>query len=110
MIKSRQEPQPPSPSESASELSDNTFVVDAALIGQLLRIPASRVPILMREGKITSACERGVDEHQGEFRLTFFYRSRRARLGTDPSGRIFRKSVIDFGDRPVPAVRHRSGT
>jgi hypothetical protein len=101
MIESRQESQPPGPSERAIEFSDNTFVVDAALIGELLHIPASRVPALMREGKITSACERGVDEHDDEFRLTFFYGSRRARLGTDPTGRIFRRSVVDFGDRPI---------
>ena len=109
MYESRQEAEPSRSSERAIEFSDNTFLVDAALIGELLHIPASRVPALMREGKITSACERGVDEDQGEFRLTFFYRSRRARLGTDPTGRILRKSVIDFGDHPVPDALHRAG-
>jgi hypothetical protein len=99
MIGSRRETEPSRSSERAIELSDNTFLVDATLIGELLHIPASHVPILMREGKITSVCERGVDEHAGEFRLTFFYRTRRARLGTDAAGRILRKSVIDFGDR-----------
>jgi hypothetical protein len=114
MIESRHEPrssspQPPSPPEPAIEFSDNTFLVDAALIGELLHIPASSVPVLMREGKITSACERGEQEHEGEFRLTFFYRNRRARLGTDATGRIFRKSVIDFGNQPIPEAVHRTG-
>lgn len=110
MIERRQETPLPKPPERVVEFSDNTFLVDAALIGELLQIPASRVPALMRDGKITSACERGVDENAGEFRLTFFYRNRRARLGTDPEGRILRKSVIDFGDRPIPDALHRAGT
>lgn len=108
MTKSGQETEP-RPSEPAVEFSDNTFVVDAGLIGELLHVPPSRVPALMREGKITSACERGVDEHVGEFRLTFFYGNRRARVGTDPAGRILRRSVIDFGDRPVSDALRRTG-
>ena len=74
-----------------------------------LDIPASRVPILMREGAITSVFERGVNENEGEFRLTFFYRNRRARLGMDPTGRIIRRSTIDFGDRPIPDALHQPG-
>jgi hypothetical protein len=86
---------------------DDTFVVDAALVGELLQLPASRVPILMRSGTITSVCERGIDEHAGEFRLSFFYGSRRARLSTDLEGHILRKSAVDFGDRPIAGARQR---
>jgi len=64
----------------------------------------------MRQREITSVCERGVDEHAGEFRLSFFYRSRRARLSTDLRGHVLRKSVIDFGDRPIPDAQKRSTT
>ena len=102
MIESHRETASRVRSQCAIEFSDNTFVVDAALIGELLHLPASQVPILMRAGRITSACERGIDEHAGEFRISFFYRNRRARLNTDPEGRILRKSTIDFGDRPIP--------
>ncbi|MCA6106222.1 DUF6522 family protein [Bradyrhizobium cenepequi] len=110
MIESPHETKPPRPSDrGAIEFDDNTFLVDAALIGELLHVPASRVPVLMREGKITSACERGVDDHEGEFRLTFFHRNRRARLVTDPSGRVLRKSAIDFGDRPIPDSLYQTG-
>lgn len=108
MMESHQESQPQRPSDRAIEFSDNTFLVDAALIGELLHISPARVPALMREGRITSACERGMDEHAGEFRLTFFYRSLRARLSTDLAGRILRRSVIDFGDRPIPEALHRA--
>jgi len=89
------------------EICGEAFVVDAALIGELLRLPASRVQNLMRSGRITSACERGVDDHAGEFRLSFFYGNRRARLSTDLEGRILRKSAVDFGDRPSSDVHRR---
>ena len=89
------------------EFRDDTFVVDAALVGELLHLPPSRVQMLMRSGRITSACERGLDEHAGEFRFSFFYRNRRARVCTDLEGRILRRSVIDFGDRPIPGARQR---
>jgi hypothetical protein len=108
MINSRQGAELPKPPEPAIKFSDNAFLVDAELIGELLRVPASRVPVLMREGKITSACERGVGEHAGEFRLSFFYRNRRARLGTDLKGQVLRKSAVDFGDRPMPDAPNRA--
>lgn len=95
-------------SGSAIERSEDAFLVDAELIEQLLDVPAARVPVLMREGAITSVCERGIDDHEGEFRLTFFYRNRRARVCADPTGRVLRSSVIDYGDRPIPRTLHRS--
>ena len=109
MIESCRESQPQKSSDRAVEFSDNTFLVDAALIGELLHVPQTRVPALMREGCITSACERGMDEHAGEFRLSFFYRNRRARVSTDLAGRILRRSAIDFGDRPIPDAMRRAG-
>jgi hypothetical protein len=91
------------------EFNDGAFVVDAGLLSELLDVSASRVPILMRDGAITSVCERGVDDHEGEFRLSFFHRNRRARLSMDLTGRIIRRSTIDFGDRPIPDALHRPG-
>jgi hypothetical protein len=89
------------------ECRDDAFVVDAALVGELLQLPALRVQTLMRSGRITSVCERGVDEHAGEYRLSFFYGNRRARVSTDLEGRVLRKSAIDFGNRPIPATAPR---
>jgi hypothetical protein len=109
MIENRRETSSLAPSQHSIEFSDNTFVVDAGLIGELLHLPASEVPVLMRTGRITSACERGVDEHAGEFRLSFFYRNRRARLSTDADGRVLRRTVIDFGEPPIPQTQHRPG-
>ncbi len=109
MIESSQGDESLGPSDLPIEFSENTFLVDAALIGHLLRVPAAHVPVLMREGKLTSACERGTDEHEGEFRLTFFCGNVRARLSADARGRILRRSVIDFGDRPIPSAMRRGG-
>ncbi|WP_245471784.1 MULTISPECIES: DUF6522 family protein [Bradyrhizobium] len=100
---------PPAPSRSMVQRSDTTFYVDAELIGELLNVSAAAVPVLMHEGAITSVCERGIDDHDGEFRLTFFHRSRRARLSTDVTGRVLRRSAIDFGDRPIPSALRRPG-
>ena len=97
----------PTPAERTVEFSDNTFLVEAALVGELLRISPARVPALMREGHIASACERGMEEHAGEFRLSFLYRNRRVRVSTDLTG--LRRSVIDFGDRPIPDATRRAG-
>ena len=107
MIENLRSTSPARTSGCPIEICDEAFVVDATLIGELLRLPASRVQNLMRSGRITSACERGVDDHAGEFRLSFFYGNRRARLSTDLEGRILRKSAVDFGDRPSPDVRRR---
>lgn len=81
---------------------EDGFSVDAALIAELLGVAADAVQDLMRAGEITSICERGEGEHAGEHRLTFFHKGRRARVSVDESGRVFRRTVIDYGERPLP--------
>lgn len=76
--------------------------IDAALVGELFNVPPAEVLALLKARAITSVCERGVDEHQGEMRLSFFYGNRRARVSIDENGNILRRSVVDFGDRPMP--------
>ncbi len=88
------------------EIEGDTFHVDAAMIGDLLKVAPAEVPELMRSAAITSVCERGLDEHAGQFRLSFFYKSRRVRLSIDETGRILQRSTIDFGDRPMPKAAH----
>lgn len=92
------------------EIADGTLVVDAALIGSLLNIAPEDVPALMRTQAITSLCERGVDEHEGEYRLSFFYQNRRARISVDAAGTVLRRSAIDFGEMALPRQLHRAGT
>ncbi|THD56992.1 MAG: hypothetical protein E8A46_02480 [Bradyrhizobium sp.] len=91
------------------EIDDKTISVDATVLGELLEVLPSDVPALMREHAITSVCERGIDADEGEFRLSFFYRNRRARLSVDGSGHVLRRSIIDFGDRPLPRALHGPG-
>jgi hypothetical protein len=86
---------------------DGTFVLDAALIGELLDIPAADVAALMRSRAITSVCEAGVDADQGTFRLNLFHGARRARLRVDATGRILQRSIIDLGQRPLPRANLR---
>jgi hypothetical protein len=91
------------------EITNGEFLIDAGLLGGLLGIAAAEVPTLLRTRAITSACEQGIDAHQGEYRLSFFYKNRRARVSVDERGRILRRSVVDFGERPLPRALHRSG-
>lgn len=53
----------------------------------------------MREGAITSSCERGIVDDAGRYRLIFFYKSRRLRLIIDEAGRVIQRSTIEFGNR-----------
>jgi hypothetical protein len=92
------------------EMNESDFLVDAALLGELLRLDPSDVPALLKSRRITSFCERGVGEHAGQYRLTFFHGNRRARVSVDKAGRILRRSTIDFGDAALPRQLHRAGT
>jgi Family of unknown function (DUF6522) len=91
------------------ERRQDGFCVDASMLAGLLKVPPREVHELMRAGEITSICERGEGEHAGCYRLTFFCGSRRVRLDLDESGRVLRRTVIDFGDRPLPAALHGTG-
>jgi hypothetical protein len=86
----------------AIEIQDGVIQVDANIVGQHLGLKLFEVQKLMREGKLTSSCERGVDEDDGHYRLTFFHGGRRLRLIVDDAGRIIRRSLIDFGAKARP--------
>jgi hypothetical protein len=92
----------------AVEYQDGEFLIDADLLAKLFELPASDIPVLMRRREITSICERGVEDDDGKFHLTFFYQNRRAQLTTDQMGGVSRQSAIDFGDRPIPEALRRS--
>ena len=55
------------------ELEKEGLCIDAAIIGESLGVDPSAVQARMREGKIRSLCERGVDKDAGRYRLTFFF-------------------------------------
>ncbi|KJS07996.1 MAG: hypothetical protein VR78_18760 [Hoeflea sp. BRH_c9] len=91
------------------EFGDDGIVIDAALIAPLLNVAPAGVPGLMREGAITSLCETGIGEDDGEYRLSFFYLGRRVRLKVNASGEVLRRSIVDYGDIPLPTAMHRPG-
>lgn len=91
------------------EFEEGAIQVEAKIVAEGLGIAPSLVQERMREGKITSLCERGIDEDHGRYRLTFFSESRRFRLVVDETGNVVQRSTIDFGDRILPAPMRRPG-
>jgi hypothetical protein len=90
------------------EREEGAFTVDASILSEHLNVRASDIHAMMRRNDITSRCERGEGEHEGQFRLTFFYRGRRVRLNVDESGRIVRRSIIDLGEQPLPETMRKN--
>ena len=88
-------------------VEDHAIVVDADLVAKALGIDNDMVQSLMRDGKITTLSEHGVDDDAGTHRLTFYYNTCRARLIVSAEGRILRRSSIDFGDRATAAMVRR---
>lgn len=62
--------------------------VDATLIGEGLELEPSLVQGYLRQGTISSLCERGIDEDDGHYRLTFYFKKRRFRIVTDRAGNV----------------------
>ena len=69
------------------------FSVDAAILADALGLDVARVLPAMRERRITSLCERGIDEDAGRTRLTFCYARRRLFLLVDDDGNILDRWV-----------------
>jgi hypothetical protein len=84
------------------EFEEGAIQVDATIVAEGLGIEPSLVQERMRDGKITSLCERGIDEDNGRYRLTFFSENRRFRLVVDERGNVVQRSAIDFSDHPLP--------
>ena len=85
------------------EFGNGEVLVDAAVIANGLKLEPEAVQEMMREGRITSLCERGIGEDDGRYRLTFFSGNRRFRLIVNDNGGIVQRLGINFGDRPMPA-------
>ena len=70
-------------------------VVDAEILAQAFGIAPSEVQTLMRSQAMTSRCEKGVDEDEGRWRLTFIYQNRAFRMTVDDSNRILSRAKFD---------------
>ena len=91
------------------EFQAGAIQIDARVIGEGLNMDPSTVQEFIREGKITSRCERGIEEDEGRYRLTFFSTQRRFRIVIDSTGTVIQRSTINFSDRTLPASARKSG-
>jgi hypothetical protein len=91
------------------EFQAGAIQIDSKVIGEGLNMDPSVVQELIREGKITSRCERGIEEDEGRYRLTFFSKQSRFRLVIDSMGNVIQRSTINFSDRPLPASARKPG-
>lgn len=81
------------------------FELDAAVVAAVFRISPEEIMSRIRDGTLTTQCEKGIDEDQGRHRLTFYLASRQARFVIDETGTVLHSSRIDFGDRLLPRRR-----
>jgi hypothetical protein len=89
------------------EFENGTFTVAAAVIAEPFGLDPSSVPSQMRDGRITSLCERGEEEDVGRYRLTFYHGRRRLRLVVDDSGAIVGRTVDRFSPRARRLLQQR---
>lgn len=79
--------------------TEGGFQVDAAILAEWLGLPADEVALRMRDGRITSRCEKGEGEDQGRWRLTFYAEGRALRLTLDSDLQIIRRASFDTPGR-----------
>lgn len=91
------------------QFGEGEILIDASVIAAGLRLGPEAVQKGMREGRITSLCERGTGDDEGRYRLTFFSGNRRLRLVVNEGGTIVQRLALDFGDRPLPVSARMPG-
>ena len=92
------------------QFQQGTISIDAVLVAEGLGIEPTLVQPLMREGNITSVCERGIDRDTGRHRLTFFHGVHYFSVVIDDSGKVIQRSTGEATDRsPTQAVRPPDG-
>ena len=74
------------------------FTVDVEVIAAGFALDPEQVADLLRDGRITSRCETGIDDDAGRFRLTFYHAGRALRLIVD-----FRGTILQRARFPVAA-------
>ncbi len=88
---------------STIAFEQGVFRVDADIVGAGLGIEPALVQTLMRDGQITSVCERGAGEDVGRYRLTFFHGNRAFQLVVDIEGHVIERSRHDIEARRGPS-------
>ena len=91
------------------EFENGAVQIDAAIVAEGLGLALPRLQQDMRDGRITSFAERGIDADSGRHRLTFFSEHRRFRVVVDETGAIIQRSAVDFGDALLPKSVRKAG-
>ena len=91
------------------EFENGAVQIDAAIVADGLGLALPRLQRDMRDGKVTSFAERGIDADSGRHRLTFFSEHRRFRVVVDATGAIIQRSAVDFGNSSLPKSVHKPG-
>lgn len=82
----------------AQRTGPQEIAIDGERVARLLGLEVDAFRTLMADRRITVLCERGVGEHAGLYRATFYHGDRRVRLLVDGDGGI----VEDEGGIPAP--------
>ena len=88
-----------------AEISASGYQLEAEVVAGAFRISPQEIMSHIRDGRLTTLCERGVDEDHGRHRLTFYLGNRQARFVIDEDGRVLHSSCVDFGDRSLARRR-----
>ncbi len=80
---------------TSAERTAGDFVIDAAVLADAYGLSQEEIKARMRDGTITSRCEKGEDEDAGRWRLTFHHEGRALRLTVDAGGRILSRARFD---------------
>ena len=80
---------------------NGTIQVDPAIVAKGLRLDVEALRTALRDGSVTSLCEKGMEQDAGRFRLTFFSPTRRLRLIVDEGGAVLQTSTADYARKPV---------
>lgn len=85
-------------------LNHGDVQVDASIVAEGLWLAPALVQPLLRQGRIASRLERGVDDDAGRYRLTFVHGRRQLRLIVDDAGHVLERSATELA-APVPRTR-----
>lgn len=66
--------------------SRETIPIDGSLVAQALGMDSATFRRLLDQGRIKTLCERGTEEDEGVFRISFYHNAARVRLIVDQQG------------------------
>jgi hypothetical protein len=83
------------------QFDEGQVQVDAVLVAGGFGLDAESFMQRLRDGLVTSLFEKGIDEHAGLYRLTFFYGERRLCLTVDDCGNVIERVAHDYSASPT---------